>query len=67
LLLFLVAGQLELVAIVGVTGAFCGYCLWVSMFSKDVRAELARRRDANMKHESDERRKFYEQLGEKSE
>jgi hypothetical protein len=46
---------------------FCGYCLWVSMFSKDVRAELSRRREANMKHESDESRKFYEQLGEKSE
>jgi hypothetical protein len=67
LLLFLLAGHLELAAIVGVTGAFCGYCLWVSMFSKNVRAELARRREANMKHESDERRKFYEQLGEKSE
>jgi hypothetical protein len=37
------------------------------MFSKDVRVELARRREANMKHESDERRKFYGQLGEKSE
>jgi hypothetical protein len=67
LLLFLLAGHLELAAIVGVTGAFCGYCLWVSMFSKDVRAELSRRREANMKHESDERRKFYQQLGEKSE
>jgi hypothetical protein len=66
-LLFLLAGNRELTVIVGVAGALCGYCLWVSMFSKDVRAELSRRREVNMKRESDERRKFYEQLGEKSE
>jgi hypothetical protein len=67
LLLFLLGGNLEWAVLFGVTGALCGYCLWVSMFSKDVRAELSRRREANMKQESDERRKFYEQLGEKSE
>jgi hypothetical protein len=67
LLLFLLGGNLEWAVLFGVTGAVCGYCLWVSMFSKDVRAELSRRREANMKHESDERRKFYEQLGEKPE
>ncbi len=67
LVLFLLAGYLEWVALFGVTAIFCGYCLWVSAFSKSVRAELSRRREANMKHESDERRRFYEQLGEKSE
>jgi hypothetical protein len=67
LLLFLLDGNLEWAVLFGVTGAFCGYCLWVSMFSKDVRAELSRRREANMKQESDERRRFYEQLGEKPE
>jgi hypothetical protein len=67
LLLILLAGHLELAALLGVAAVFCGYCLWVSAFSKGVRAELSRRREANMKHESDERRKFYEQLGEKSE
>jgi hypothetical protein len=67
LLLFLFAGNREWTVIAGVVGALCGYCLWVSMFSKDVRAELSHRREVNMKRESDERRKFYEQLGEKSE
>jgi hypothetical protein len=67
LLLFLLAGNYGLSAVVAVTGAFSGYCLWVSMFSKDVRAELSRRREAHMKRKSDERRQFYEQLGEKSE
>jgi hypothetical protein len=67
LLLFLLGGCLEWAVLFGVTGAFCAYCLWVSMFSKDVRAELSRRREANKKRESDERRQFYEELGEKSE
>src|SRR5271156_287802 len=30
-----------------------GYCLWALMFSKDVRAELARRSGADMKQESE--------------
>jgi hypothetical protein len=66
-LLFLLTGNYGLSAVVAVAGAFSGYCLWVSAFSKGVRAELARRREANMMRKSDERRKFYEQLGEKSE
>ena len=68
LVVFLVAGSNgPLGAALGLSCVLTGYCLWVLMFSKDVRTELARRRDANAKQESDERRRFYEQLGEKSE
>lgn len=66
-LLFLLTGNYGLSAVVAVAGAFSGYCLWVSAFSKGVRAELAHRREANMMRKSGERRRFYEQLGEKSE
>jgi hypothetical protein len=31
LALFLLAGHLEWAILIGVIGAFCGYCLWVSM------------------------------------
>jgi hypothetical protein len=54
-------------AVIGVTAALSAYCLWVLMFSKDVRAEFARRREANKIQDLEERRKFYEQLGEKVE
>jgi len=33
-------------AVLGIFGMLCGYCLWALLFSKDVRAELARRRDS---------------------
>jgi hypothetical protein len=54
-------------AILIITLIVSGYCLWVLALSRAARVELARRRDINKQRESDERRKFYEQLGEKSE
>jgi ABC-type cobalamin transport system permease subunit len=38
-------------AVLGIFGILCVYCLWALAFSKGVRAELARRRDANTKQE----------------
>lgn len=32
--------------VLGIFCMLCGYCLWALLFSKDVRAQLARRRDA---------------------
>jgi hypothetical protein len=40
------------------------YCWWAVTFSKEVRAELARRREANEIQDREERQKFYQQVGE---
>jgi uncharacterized membrane protein YjgN (DUF898 family) len=39
----------------------CGYVWWAVTFSKKVRAELARRRQANKIRDREERRRFYRQ------
>jgi hypothetical protein len=49
LLLTIVRDSWSTATILGIFGILSGYCLWALAFSKDVRAELARRRDANMK------------------
>jgi ABC-type cobalamin transport system permease subunit len=49
LLLTIMRNSWSTAAILGIFGILSGYCLWALAFSKDVRAELARRRDANMK------------------
>jgi hypothetical protein len=52
------------VAFIAVGFVVSGYCWWAVTFSKKVRAELARRRDANKIRDRAERRKFYQQAGE---
>jgi hypothetical protein len=46
LLLTILKQSWSTAAVLGVFGVLCGYCLWALMFSKEVRAELARRRNA---------------------
>jgi hypothetical protein len=47
LLIMIVKDSLQAAAVLGIFVVLSGYCLWALMFSKDVRAELARR-DAEM-------------------
>jgi hypothetical protein len=50
---------------VGVLGFIAtGYCWWAVTFSKEVRAELARRREAHLIGDREKRRAFYQEVGE---
>jgi uncharacterized MnhB-related membrane protein len=46
LLIMIVRDSLQAAAVLGIFVVLSGYCLWALMFSKDVRAELARREAA---------------------
>jgi hypothetical protein len=67
LLLTILRDSWSIAAVLGIFGILCGYCLWALMFSKDVRAELARRSGADIEQETDQRRKLDEELGGKPE
>jgi hypothetical protein len=42
-----------------------GYCWWAVTFSREVRTELARRREAHLTGDREKRRAFYQEMGEK--
>jgi hypothetical protein len=46
LLIMIVRDSIEAAAVLGIFVVLSGYCLWALTFSKDVRAELARREAA---------------------
>jgi hypothetical protein len=50
------------VSVFGIVAA--AYCWWAVTFSRSVRTELAQRREANALRQREERRQFYQQMGE---